>query len=250
LTLLALLALAVPALAGEQVLTYDLVLAGQSVGTRTITIRHLPEEPGVSGASRLLESWTELEATVAGRTVRFTGRASIRATETRLSYTSTFDQDGTRVLVQGRQGRDGAWQLTRQEKGSTQEITYRRSEVDLSTFHMLDPSLHRAAVESASLDVLIAETGVVVSGPARDLGEDSVRLGDLDVPVRRWSWDPTAGGMEVAWTQDGLPVQYRLEFLGQGLTATARELPTSDWGSVQVQTFQSASGGSVLEEDL
>ena len=249
-TLLALLAFAVPALAGEQVLTYDLVLAGQPVGTRTLTIRHLPEEPGVSGASRLLESWTELEATVAGRTVRFTGRASIRATEARLSYTSTFDQDGTRVQVQGRQDRDGAWQLTRQEKGSTQEITYRRSEVDLSTFHMLDPSLHREAVESASLDVLIAETGVVVSGPARDLGEDTVKLGDLDVPVRRWAWDPTAGGMEVAWTQDGLPVQYRLEFLGQRLTATARELPASDWGSVQVRTFQSASGGSVVEEDL
>lgn len=250
LTLLALLALAAPALAGEQTLTYDLVLAGQSVGTRTLTIRHLPEEPGVSGASRLLESWTELEATVAGRTVRFTGRASIRATETRLSYTSIFEQDGTRVQVQGRQASDGSWLLTRREKGSTQEITYRRSEVDLSTFHLLDPSLHRQAIESSSTDVLIAETGVVVNGPARDLGDDTVKLGDLDIPVRRWSWDPTAGGMEVAWTQEGLPVQYRLQFLGQSLTATARELPPSDWGSVEVQTFQSTSGGSVLEEEL
>jgi hypothetical protein len=250
LTLLALLALAAPALAGEQVLTYDLVLAGQTVGTRTLTIKHLPEEPGVSGASRLLESWTELEATVAGKSVKFTGRASMRATETRMSYTSTFDQDGTRVQVQGRQDSDGSWQLTRREKGTAQEISYRRSEVDLSTFDLLDPSLRKRAVESASTDVLIAETGVVVNGPARDLGEDTVRLGGLEVPVNRWAWDPTAGAMEVAWTQDGLPVQYSLQFLGQKLTATARELPPSDWGSVQVKTFQTTSGGSVLEEEL
>lgn len=249
-TLLALLALAAPALAGEQVLTYDLVLSGQTVGTRTLTIKHLPEEPGISGASRLLESWTDLEATVAGRTVRFQGRASIRATETRISYTSIFDQDGTRVQVQGRQDSEGGWVLTRREKGTAQEITYRRSEVDLSTFHLLDPSLRRAASESATTDVLIAETGVVVSGPSRDLGEDTVQLGELAVPVTRWAWDPIGGAMEVAWTQDGLPVQYSMQFLGQRLTATARELPTSDWGSMQVRTFQTTSGGSVMEEEL
>ena len=58
------------------------------------------------------------------------------------------------------------------------------------------------------------------------------------------------GAMEVAWTQDGLPVQYSMQFLGQRLTATARELPTSDWGSMQVRTFQTTSGGSVMEEEL
>lgn len=249
-TLLALLVLATPALAGEQALTYDLALGGKTVGTRTLTIKHLPEEPGVSGASRMLESWTDLEATVAGRTVRFQGRASIRATETRLSYSSTFDQDGTRVQVQGRQDSDGGWSLTRREKGTAQEITHRRSEVDLSTFHLLDPSLRRAATESASADVLIAETGVVVSGPARDLGEDTLTLGGLAVPVTRWAWDPVGGAMEAAWTQDGLLVQYSVEFLGQRLVATARELPSSDWGGVEIRSFQSTSGGTVMEERL
>ncbi|MEC8423431.1 MAG: hypothetical protein VX000_06615, partial [Myxococcota bacterium] len=181
-TLPGLLALIIPARAGEQVLTYDLLLGGEPVGTRTLTIKHLPEEPGVSGASRLLESWTDLEATVAGRTVRFQGRASIRATERRISYSSVFDQDGTRVEVQGRQDGEGAWTLTRREKGTAKEITYRRSEVDLSTFHLLDPSLRRAAGASDSADVLVAETGFVVGGAARAIGGGTVPRGGRPVP--------------------------------------------------------------------
>ncbi|MEC7949022.1 MAG: hypothetical protein VX265_15745, partial [Myxococcota bacterium] len=86
--------------------------------------------------------------------------------------------------------------------------------------------------------------------PPRDMGEDTVQLGGLPVPVTRWAWSPEGGAMEVAWTQDGLPVQYSVQFFGQRLTATARELPTSDWGDMQISTFQATGGGAVMEEEL
>jgi hypothetical protein len=236
--------------AGEQKLVYDLVLGGKKVGKRELTVRHLPPEEGVTGASRLIESWTELDATVAGQHVVFQGRASIRATDSRLSYNSIFDQNGDRVEVQGRQSSDGSWTITRADSAGVHEQVLRRSEVDLSTFHLLDPKLHELAEEAATANILIAETGTIAQGPARQLGEDTVQISGEGIPVTRWEWDPTGGRMEVAWTMDGLPIQYSLKFLGQRLTATARAVPQSNWGSVDVQTFQTSSGGAVLEEEL
>lgn len=235
---------------GEQVLTYDLVLGGKRVGTRELTIRHFPPEEGISGASRMISSWTDLTAQVAGQTVTFQGRATIRATDARLSYSSVFDQNGDRVSVQGRQTPDGGWALTRVDAKGSQDIDYRRSEASISTFHLLDPSLRNAASEATRATVLIAETGTMASGPSRLERESEVKVGGQVVPVSRWTWDPPGGRMDVAWSTDGVPVQYSLQFLGQRLVATLTELPESDWGGVQVQTFQVSSGGSVLEEEL
>ncbi|MEC8422967.1 MAG: hypothetical protein VX000_04270, partial [Myxococcota bacterium] len=95
-----------------------------------------------------------------------------------------------------------------------------------------------------------ADPGGGARPPPRDMGEDTVQLGGLPVPVTRWAWSPVGGALVVAWTQDGLPVQYSVLFFGQRLTATARELPTSDWGDMQISTFQATGGGAVMEEEL
>jgi hypothetical protein len=252
LTLLALapVLLATAAFAGgEQTLTYDLVLGGRKVGTRELVVRHFPPEDDL-GPSRMITSWTDLSAQVGGQTVTFQGRATIRATDARLSYSSIFDQNGERVSVQGRQTPDGGWTLTRADRSGTQELTYRRTEAEISTFHLLDPTLRNAASESGRATVLVAETGTVAAGPAQVDPNAEVTIAGRVVPVTRWAWDPPAGRMEVAWSPDGVPVQYTLQFLGQTLTATLDAVPESDWGGVQVQTFQATSGGTVLEEDL
>lgn len=221
-----LLGLVLPALAdGEQSLLYDLQMDGQHIGTRHVTLRFLSAEDG--GEVRVIESYTELEAPIAGGTYAFANRATARVEAASTGFTSSVSDDGKVSEVQARQRSDGTWKVTVIEGREVKQATLPRGQVDLSSLQLLDPVGHRELTARSRASVLAAETGTVLSGPVEDLGEASLSIGGDTISVHRWAWTPTAGRVELAWSMDGVLVSYDSAFMGKALQARLREVPPS-----------------------
>jgi len=243
--LLSLLALCADALAGEQRLTYDLSLDGSRVGTRELTVRYL--QTG-NGEIRILESYTDLHVNIAGTAHTFKSRSTAKAGGTP-SFSSSIEQDGHLAEIQGRQLSDRRWMVTIAEDGEVKTWYYRPSEVTLTSLDLLDPNRHRLLLDGPTAGVLAAETGTVVSGAVKDLGEASLRVGDQEVSVQRAIWSPDSGAMQMSWSSDGLLLSYETSILGKRVTATVTELPApASFGTVETPAIQQKS--TLSEEPL
>ena len=232
--LLSLLGLVLPALAtGEQVLLYDLSLDGQRVGTRHVTLRSLQAEDG--GEVRVIESYTELEASIAGQTLDFANRATARVETATTSFTSSVSEGGQVREVQARQRSDGTWKVTVIEGSEVKQATLPRGQVDLSSMQLLDPVAHRELTARARASVLAVETGTLFSGLVEDLGEGQIELSDGAVSVHRWAWSPSSLRMELAWSQDGVLVAYDSQVLGRTVQARLRQVPAArSYGDIEL----------------
>jgi len=225
-----LLCVAAPALAAgsaqdAQTLLYDLDLDGQHVGTRQVTITFLQDRSGRE--ARLIESYTELQATVLGRSLRFVSRASARVEAVKTSFTSSVSEDDVVREIQGHQRSDGSWRVSVVEGGQLKQTDLARGQADLCSLQLLDPVGHRELTTRTRASVLTVETGAIYTGEVTDLGEGTVALGPDTVTVHRWSWAPPAGPVELAWSMDGLLVSYGTVLLGRTLDAHLRGVPSA-----------------------
>lgn len=213
------------AAADAQTLLYDLRLDGQQVGTREVVLRYLEDASGRE--VRLIESYTELQAPIAGRTYSFANRATARVEAVKTSFTSSVSEDGQVREVQARQRSDGTWKVSVIEDGELKQAELLRGQADLSSLQLLDPVGHRELTTRSRASVLTAETGTILSGLVEDLGEGVLTLGQDAVAVHRWSWTPATGRVELSWSMDGLLVGYDSAFMGRTLQARLRDAPTA-----------------------
>lgn len=239
------LALCALAFGGEQTLTYDLTMDGKHIGQRELTLRYIQTS---TGEVRILETYTELNASAAGQTWTLKNRATLKAGGTP-GFTSNIEENGKLREVQGRMLPDRRWLVTVTEGGKTQTWTLRASEINLSSLDLLDPSRHALLLDNRTANVLVAETGGVLPGPVEDLGEGTLTIGGEEVPVHRAAWTPETGRMELAWSMDGLLLSYETQVLGRKLKAQVTEVPPPPtFGTVETPALQSS--GSVNEEAL
>lgn len=243
---LSLFALIASALAGEQSLRYSLSLDGKSVGHRDVTVRYLPAG---AGEVRILETWTEIDATLAGAPVRWRNRATAKAGVGAPGFTSSLDENGTLREVQARVLPDRRWQVTVVDQGESKTWTLRGGEVTLSSLDLLDPQRHLLLTDGrASASLLMAEAGNVLTGAVEDLGDGRVKVGGEEVEVHRWAFTPDTGRIELAWTADGTLVSYQMSWMGKRLTGVLDALPPPpEFGEIQIAP---GLGGGFEEEKL
>lgn len=217
----------------SQTLLYDLRVGDRAVGTREVKLSWMATD---SGEVRLIESYTELQVPLPTGEFSFVQRASARVSNRDASFTSTVSENGRLREVQARQRSSGAWKVTVIEDGELKQGTLEAGQVDLCSLELLDPVRHGELTGRARAEVLAAETGTLLAGAVQDLGEGTVTLGGQSVPVHRWSWTPTAGPVELAWSLDGVLVSYTSQWMGKELKAVLREPPPErsfgDIGSV------------------
>lgn len=243
--LLHLLTLCSLAFGGEQKLNYALTMDGKTIGQRTLTLRYLQTS---SGEVRILETYTELSASVAGKAWTLKNRATLKAGGSP-GFTSNIEENGALREVQGRMLPDRRWLVTVTEHGKTQTWTLRASEVTLSSLDLFDPMRHSLMQGGSIVNMLVAETGGIEPGPVEDLGEGTVTIGGESIPVRRVAWTPESGRMELAWSSDGLLVSYKTQVLGRTLEARLTELPPPPtFGEIEAPALQTSP--SVNEESL
>lgn len=245
--LLALFSFGAAAIGGEQVLVYDLRLDGATVGTREVTIRYLRTS---AGEVRIIESYTDLRASIAGVSYAVKNRASAKVGAGAPGFTSSVDENGKVREIQGRLLPDHRWQITIAETGKIETWYLRPSEMQLSSLDLLDAQRSRnlwGAVGSP-VAMLLVESGAVLTGPVASLGERTLKVGGVDVATNRYAWTSEAGASELAWTSDGVLVQYTTRLLGVPVSATLRELPPPpSFG--EIEGFE-PQGGALEEEPL
>ena len=238
-----------PALAEEpRTVAFDLVMNGEVVGSREVSLRYLPPEEGLREHEvRITQTWTEINTTVAGWDLAIRNRATAHASDHRSSFTSSLSVNGELSEVQGRSIEDDRWSVSEVRSGKVFTRELRRTEVDLSTMDLLDPIRSQRIVDRSEVKLLSAETGTVLVGVLEDLGEAELTLGERTVSVHRWGIDTNEGRMELAWDAEGLLVESSMVIRGQTVQTRLRSLPPPrEYGAFEV----SMKTPTIDEEEL
>jgi hypothetical protein len=219
-----LVALALPASAAdrEQTLIWDIAIQGARVGTRQLVVRYIE---GDGGASRMLESYTDLDGQVGSARLRWRQRMTAHADAGEpASFHSVIDNDGAGIEIQGR-WTPSAWRVTTVANGRPRTVDLPPTRVDLSTADLLDPSTRLPLSHFSELDVLSAETGEVWSGPVESLGARDLTIGGKQVAVSTYAWSSPQGRWELSYSADGFLVRAVTHLLGFTLEAQLRQPP-------------------------
>ena len=181
-----------PALADNtaQKLTYDLVLNGAVVGSREVSIQYMePFSPGDT-ESRLLETWTQLDASVGAWSAQIQNHSTAHITRSNSNFTSSMSVNGAVSEVQGHSTRDGRWAMHGIFDQQLSSWQHRRTEVDMSSLDLLDPVRSQHLTTLTEAQILSAETGTIMTGPVSDLGERTLVINGQEIAVHAWSWTP------------------------------------------------------------
>lgn len=219
------------ALAAEQTLVYDLTVAGQVVGERTVTVHHVPR-PG--GERRVVSSVTT--ATVLGRTLeaRATGQSNPRGA----TFTTSVALDGQVESIQGVEQPDGRWKLTITDGKAVKVSELPDPGVILTSLDLVDPGRSPRLAESGGATLLFVETGDQLTGQLSAGQVATVPVGTTTLTTTRYTLEAPLGRARFDLDANGLLVRSEATWLGASVVATLREVPpAASWG--EVETVQS-----------
>ncbi|MFT5680062.1 MAG: hypothetical protein ACI8RZ_000967 [Myxococcota bacterium] len=227
---------------------FDLLMNGEVVGSREVTLRYIPPEEGVSEHEvRVTQTWTQIDADIAGWTFTVRNRTTSHATNFRSSFTSSVSVNGDLSEIQGRTTDNGRWKVSEIRSGKHNTRELRPSEVDLSTMDLLDPIRSQAISDLTDIHLLSAETGDVIDGVLEDLGEDDLTIGGRTVAIHRWGVDTNEGRLELAWDAEGLLLESSMVIRGQVIETRLKALPPPrEYGAFEL----SMDTPSIEEEEL
>jgi hypothetical protein len=233
------LVLAAAALAApSQQITYDLVLDGEKVGTREVTVRFIPRD---KGERRVVESFTTL--TAAGQALA--ARSSGASTSTSTQFTSSVRQGDVVYQVQGAALPDGNWRVLVVDGDGPAEKTVPAT---LSTLDLYDPVRARALEVPGTFGLVVAESGDVLSGTVGEATPGTIKVAGEKVPVTRYTVAADAGAAKFDFDGNGVLLRSELRWLGGTVVATAQQLPPPrSYGEVEKIE---AIGEKVEEEAL
>jgi hypothetical protein len=211
-----------------QVLSYALLSDDKPVGQRDAGIRYLPRP---RGEVRLLESRTTFDLAIPGASLAFEQRLGARFGGDR-GFTSSTRVNGTVREIQAHLGVDGAWTVTVTSGGEARTWILAGDAVDLTSAELLDAERALPLLaHSATLRLLSAETGQVMTGPVTALEPSTLDVDGQAVPVQRFRWAPPEGPMVLAFAEDGVLLAYDWQAAGRLVGARMGRLPAPrTWG--------------------
>jgi hypothetical protein len=231
--------------AQDQILRYELFLDGEPVGHREVEIRYLAPALGEIDEARMIRSTLDLQVLMGRKSYTLVSRVSALHGPGGASFVTRVEENGVGREIQARAERNGSWTVTGLEEGVRSTWTFRREEVGLSTMDMFDPERYRRVLDHESNPVLVAETGQVLIGQVLDQGEVRVEVAGQTLNAQKISWTPDGGQMILHYSDEGLLVDYSLDFMGMRLHARLTELPGErSWGGFEPVI------GEISEEEL
>ncbi len=209
--------------AGDQhTLTWDLSIADQSVGRRSLTVKYAPSDHGVR---RILETWTEVDGQVGSYRIRFrqrmTGHAEGREPA---AFQSVVDENGSAREIQGRWTPSG-WLVTNLSDGRARTVEMPLDRIDISTTDILDPGTAWSMSRFETLRILSAETGLVERGLVEPLGMSEIKIGGTPIQVMGFAWDGPQGRSLFYFGTDGYLVRSETPMFGVNVVAQLTRRP-------------------------
>lgn len=235
-----LLALAAHAADNSHQLVWNLAVKGQQVGTRTVTVKVV--QAG-NGEQRIMESYTELHGQVGPMRLDWRQRLTAIAVDgDPAAFTSVIDENGSTREIQGR-WTPAQWVVSINGDGRLKETNFPVGKIDLSTSDLMDPDTRFPLAHFDTVRVLSAESGEVVTGSVKSLGQSDLTVGGEKVPVTGWQVDSQQGRSVFWYSSEGYLVRYEMTMLGIPMSAELAKAPPG--GS---DDFPVAAGSPKIEE--
>ena len=239
------LGLAAPVRAAEiERYSWDLALEGQSVGSRTLTVKYRSD--GVDEV-RVLESWTELAVPLGRDSFTWTQRLSGLSRSGSGTFASVQREDDWLREVQAVKKVQG-WTVTVAEAGEARIYNLSREAFDLTSLDLLDPGQGDRLQGRGHLRMLAAETGTVLSGPLEPLGPVEVTIDGVVVTGAGYRWTTPDGPVEMVYGAEGHLLRYALRVGVVTVSATLSEVPEARRFEEELQV--PLMGPAVQEEAL
>lgn len=203
-------------------LEWAVTLDGKPVGKRTLTIKSME---GPSGDTRrVLESFTDIDATVLGLQYRFRERFTANVVTDPAAFYSVVELNDMGLEVQARRAAT-TWKVTVNSDGREYTRDVAASAIDLSTVDLLDPESRVPISRFDAPKILSAETGDIWSGPIERLGPSEVEIDGETVPVDGYAWTPPDGRATFWYTPDGYLAKYEVTVMGKTLQGVLTDPP-------------------------
>lgn len=221
-------------------LAWNLSVAGQPVGTRTLKVKVLP---GDEGTRRILEAWTQVDGSFGPMQVKFRQRLTAHAQGGQpASFHSVVDENGDAIEVQGRWSAAG-WTVTTNLGRGARTAEFSLQSIDLSTPDLIDPLSSVGLQGRSSARVLSAISGDVLEGSVTSLGARDLMVQGTKVPVVGWSWASPEGKSDFFYSTEGYLVKFRMILMGVEVEGMLTQPPPGG-----VDDFPVASGRPDVEK--
>ena len=229
----------------EQSLVYDLTLAGEPVGSRTVKIRYISPTEHDSSA-RQIESFTEVNMTITGKSIKYQQHATAKFTDYKTQFVSIVAVNEKNYELQGKSRSNQSWVIHEILPSGVLKQEYSSTDVQSISLALFDPGQTNKWSEGYQSFYQI-ETGDVWSGEWHSEKETSISNNGEIVHGREARFHSSKGDMVMGWSTEGIVLNWQLKILGVTLDATLRNLPANpDFGDVNLQkSFQ-----GVEEESL
>jgi hypothetical protein len=231
----------------SQSLVYDLSYKGQPVGVREINIQYLPASKNMPYGSRILESWTEVEVTVAGKKIQYKQRATGHFSERKSRFVSSVTMGGEKFELQGNQNENGQWTIHEMTPTGSKTIEYNHTELQDISLALFDPGQSERWLKGENIRVYHIEMGDIWKGEWIALPNIEVKTNNANVIGRQLRYHCNDGDVDLAWSDTGLLIDWTLRIMGFELAADIRNVPDlPQFGNIEM--FDSFQG--VNEEEL
>ena len=231
----------------SQSLVYDLTYKGQPVGIREITIQYLPATENSPHGSRMLESWTEFEAVVAGKKIVYKQRATGHFSDRKSRFVSAVTVNDQHFELQGKQERGEGWTIHEINSKGVTSTEYKAYEVNDISLALFDPGQSESWQDKSLTKIYHVEMGEVWMGEWIELQDVQVTTIKETVTGKQLRYHSPDGELDAAWSDTGIVIDWTLRVLGVELEADIRNIPElPQFGNIE--QFESFQG--VKEEEL
>lgn len=234
------------AAANQQTLVYDLLLAGEPVGTRTVKITYEPPVGDEMTGSRKIDSMTVVSFSTIGQSVSYQQNVTGRFSSQNTQFVSIVQLNDERFEIQGRQRSNRTWVMNEIMPSGVLKHVFSPSEIQDISLALFDPgqATHWRTGPQSFYEV---ETGSVWSGEWHDLGERSIQNNADVVFGRTARHNSNQGDWTGTWSNEGVLIDWELSIMGFTLNAKLRNIPAMpNFGEIQVDN----SFVGVEEEEL
>ena len=230
-----------------QNLNYDLFVADQKIGTRSITTSYFIDEKNKQSQRRIIEVYTEISGSVFGKELNFKERSSIEYNGRNIKFVATQSLNQDPIEFQGRNKDDGSWMIFEISNGVSQQKTYTNQEFYFTTLSLYDNKRAQNMQELNSMGLYVMETGEIWQGAWKEKGNKKVKIQKQKFLGNVYEFSYQNTNIEGIWSDNGELLQFKITYNGIPLEGKLREPPKV----LEIGTIDSVGGfEGVKEEEL
>jgi hypothetical protein len=230
----------------QQSLIYDLMIVGEPVGHRKVTITYIPPTGDSLDGAREIESFTDIQMTVAGKDIVYRQQATGYFSDSGSKFVSVVSINDESFEIQGKQRSNNVWTINQILPSGIHRQQFSPNELTDISLALFDPG-QAMQWRTGQQSIYEVETGSVWTGDWSSLGEHSITNQDTAVYGRKMRFHGHRGDWTGTWSTEGLLIDWSLTVIGVTVDATLRSIPDlPQFGEIELET----SFGGVQEEEL